>query len=140
MEIARWLIIFVGAVTAAGGLCADWFIPAGARHHLKNPAWKPHAKFHNAQSILMGFGQGVGAVLLLSAAPLTLFTIVVSAAVASLYWVALMFAPIFPGTLWVDPEFLAGTPRHFGLYPQQMIGYLLLGMLLVAVCLAAVGQ
>jgi len=58
MDIARRIIVFIAAVTAIGGLSADWFIPAGARMHLKNPAWKPHAKFHNAQGILMGFGQG----------------------------------------------------------------------------------
>jgi hypothetical protein len=26
MEPARWIIIFVAAVTAVGGLSADWFI------------------------------------------------------------------------------------------------------------------
>jgi len=56
MEAARRVTVFVAAVTAAGGLCADWFIPLGARQHLKNPTWKPHADFHNAQGILIGFG------------------------------------------------------------------------------------
>jgi hypothetical protein len=140
VDVAKWLIIFVGFVTAVGGLCADWLIPAGARHHLKNPAWKPHAKFHNAQSIMMGFGQGLGAIMLLSIIPLSLSTVIVSAAITSLYWVALMFAPFFPGTAWVDPEFLEGTPRPLGLYPQQIIGYLLLGILMVAVFLAGIGH
>src|ERR1700761_3004668 len=111
LEIARWIVVVVSVVTAVGGLCADWFIPYGARQHLKNPLWKPHAKFHNAQGILMGFGQGVLAIGLLFAVPLSLTTLVVAALVASLYWSALMVSPIFPGTAWVDPEFAAKTPR-----------------------------
>lgn len=136
MEAARWIIALVAAVTAAGGLCADWFIPFGARQHLKNPLWKPHAKFHNAQGILMGFGQGVLAIGLLFICPLSLTTILIAALIASLYWVALMAAPIFPGTAWVDPEFDDATPRPLGLHPQQLIGYVLLALLVVAAVLA----
>lgn len=136
METARWIIVFVAVTTAAGGLCADWFIPAGAVMHLKNPAWKPHAKFHNAQGILMGFGQGVLAVALLFAAPLSFGTVGFAGLISSLYWVALMAARIFPDTAWVDPEFNAETPRPLGLYPQQLIGWVLLGLLAVAMCIA----
>ncbi len=136
MEAARWIIVFVAVVTAAGGLCADWLIPVGASQHLKNSLWKPHAKFHNAQGILMGFGQGVLAIGLLFVAPLSFATILLAALIASLYWDALMFAPIFPGTAWVDPEFDAATPRPLGLAPQQLIGYLLLLLLIAAVLLA----
>ena len=140
MEAARWIIIFVAAVTAAGGLCADWFIPYGARQHLKNPAWMPHAEFHNAQSILMGFGQGMLAIGLLFVAPPSPATILLAALIASLYWDALMFAPIFPGTAWVDAEFDESTPRPLGLHPQQLIGYVLLGLLVTAVSLAFISH
>ena len=140
MEAARWIIVFVAAVTTAGGLCADWFVPFGARQHLKNPAWPPHSKFHNAQGILMGFGQGVLAIGLLFVAPLSLATILLAALIASLYWDAILFAPIFPGTAWVDPEFEATTPRPLGLHPQQLIGYLLLGLLVAALILAFVNR
>jgi hypothetical protein len=140
MEAACWIIIFVAAVTAAGGLCADWFVPFGARQHLKNPAWPSHAKFHNAQGILMGFGQGVLAIGLLFVTPLSLATILLAALIASLYWDAILFAPIFPGTAWVDPEFDEATPRPLGLHPQQLIGYLLLGLLVAAVILAFVSR
>jgi hypothetical protein len=140
METARWIIVFVAAVTAVGGLGADWFIPFGARQHLKNPAWKPHAKLHNAQGILMGFGQGVLAIGLLLVAPPSLATILLAALIASLYWDALMVSLIFPDTAWVDPEFADATPRPLGLYPQQLISYVLLVLLIVAVCLALVSR
>lgn len=35
LETARWLVVFVSAVTAVGGLGADWFVPFGARQHLR---------------------------------------------------------------------------------------------------------
>ena len=140
MESARWIIGFVAAVTAVGGLCADWFIPFGARQHLKNRAWKPHAKLHNAQGILMGFGDGALAIGLLFFAPPNLTTILLAALIASLYWDALMFSLIFPDTAWVDPEFAEATPRPLGLYPQQLIGYVLLALLILAVCLAVAGH
>ena len=136
METARWIIIFVSVVTAGGGLAADWFVPFGAKQHLKNPLWKPHAKFHNAQGILMGFLQGVLAIGLLFIAPLSMATILLAALIASLYWDALMAAPIFPGTAWVDPEFDAETPRPLGLHPQQLIGYGLLALLLAAITIS----
>ena len=113
------MIVFVAVITAGGGLAADWLVPFGAKQHLKNPLWKPHAKFHNAQGILMGFLQGVLTIGLLFAAPLSMATILIAALIASLYWDALMAAPIFPGTAWVDPEFDAETPRPLGLHPSS---------------------
>src|ERR1700761_6803385 len=136
METARGIIVFVAFVTALGGLMADWFIPFGARQHLKNPAWQPHAKLHNAQGILMGLGQGVIAIGLLFVAPINLSTILLAALIASLYWDALMFSLIFPDTAWVDPEFAGTTPRPLGLYPQQLIGWVLLILLVIAAILA----
>lgn len=139
MDIARWIIVFVAALTAIGGLGADWFIPYGARQHLKNPAWKPHAKLHNAQGILMGFGQGVLAIGLLFAAPLSPKIILLAALITSLYWDAIIVARIFPDTAWVDPEFADTTPRPLGLYPQQLIGWVLLIFLVLAVALGFAG-
>ncbi len=138
MEGARWIIVAVAVVTALGGLFADLIIPFGARQHLRNPLWTPHAKFHNAQGIMMGLGQGLLATVLLFALPLDLTTILIAALVASLYWVALMFSPLLPGTAWVDPDFAGETPRPLGLYPQQLIGWVLLLALATAVTLASV--
>ena len=138
MEAAHWLIAVVAVVTAAGGLTADYFIPWSARQHLKNPAWTPHAKFHNGQAVLMGFGLGVLALVILFGGQTADFErLVLAAVITSIYWDCLLVAPIFPGTAWTDPEFEAITPRPLGLHPQQLIGYGLLAILLAAVVLAS---
>jgi hypothetical protein len=137
MEAARWLIVFVAFVTAIGGLLVDYFIPASGRQHIKNPKWPPHAKFHNAQTILMGFYLGVLAIAILFVhQPLSMNRLVMAAILSSLYWVGIFGARIFPGTAWADPEFEATTPKPLGLHPQQLIGFILVGVLLAAIALA----
>jgi len=137
MEAARWLVAFVALVTAIGGLLADYFIPWSGRQHIKNPAWPPHGKFHNGQTILMGLALGVLAMaILFGRHPMDANGLLMAAILASLYWVCLLAAPIFPGTAWTDPEFEPITPRPMGLHPQQLIAFVLLAILLAAIALA----
>jgi apolipoprotein N-acyltransferase len=97
----------------------------------------PHAKFHNAQTILMGFYLGVLAIAILFVhQPLSMNRLVMAAILSSLYWVGIFGARIFPGTAWADPEFEATTPKPLGLHPQQLIGFILVGVLLAAIALA----
>ena len=137
MEAARWLVAFVALVTGLGGLIVDYFIPSSGRQHMKNPKWPPHAKFHNGQSILMGLGLGVLALtILFGPQPLGTNGLLMAAMLASLYWVSILIVRIFPGTAWADPEFEPTTPKPLGLHPQQLIGFVLVGLLLAAVSLA----
>ena len=53
MQIAKWMVAFV-AIYNFGGILFDAVIPFTARMHLHNPAWPPHAKFHNGQTMLLG--------------------------------------------------------------------------------------
>lgn len=137
MEIARWLVVFVAFITGLGGLFADYIIPASAAQHIKNPRWPPHAKFHNAQGILLGAVLGiVSIVLLFLHSPLTRETLVISAIVASLYWISIFAAPLFPDTAFVDPEFASAAP-NVGRVPLQLaIGFVLVGILAVAVAIS----
>ena len=57
MGFARCIVAFV-AVFDYGGLVADAIMPPGAKQHLFNPRWPPHAKFHNGQTMLMGIFSG----------------------------------------------------------------------------------
>ncbi len=45
----RLILTGVAALTAIGGFAMDW-----NRTHLFNPRWPPHAKFHDAWTILLG--------------------------------------------------------------------------------------
>lgn len=137
MELARWLVASVAFVTAVGGLLADYFIPSSGAQHIKNPRWPPHAKFHNAQSILMGLALGVLAIaILFERSPVSESRLLLSALLASIYWVCIFAAPIFPGTAFSDPEFAAANPSPMGVPAQLFIGFVLTGILFAAVCLA----
>ena len=133
MEIARYLIAFV-AVLNFGGLVADAIVPATARQHLFNPHWPPHAKFHNAQTMMMGLVSGTLSLAILFGTPsLTLPMFLLAAAIAANYFVTMALAPLFPKTAWIDPEFTSGTSRPLGFAPQQLISYVICGLVIIAI-------
>ena len=74
--------------------------------------------------------------ILFGARPLTLPLFLIATGVAASYFVAMVFAPAFPGTDWIDPEFKGETRRPLGLAPQQLVTYVICGLVLVAVALA----
>jgi hypothetical protein len=137
MEIARWLVAFVAFVTAVGGLLADYFIPSSGAQHIKNPRWPPHAKFHNAQSILMGLTLGVLTfALLFQRGHVSKNRLLLSALLAAIYWLCIFAAPIFPGTAFSDPEFASVNPSPLGIPAQLFIGFILMAILVAAVLVA----
>ena len=136
MIVAKWIVAFV-ALYCFGGLVADAVVPFTSKQHLWNPRWPPHAKFHNGQTMAMGIlGGSISLFILFYFHPLTLPLLLISAAVASMYWVSLSLSPLFPGTAWVDPEFEGESGRPLGLNPQQLLGYVLCLLIVVAVVLA----
>ncbi|RRA49459.1 DUF6640 family protein [Acidipila sp. EB88] len=138
MDKARWLVVIV-ALANYGGVVADAIVPGTARQHLWNPAWPPHAKFHNGQTMVMGlFGGTLSLILLFGCGPLTRLHLFLACAAAGSYFFAMVFAPLFPGTAWTDPEFAAITPAPLGLAPQQLITYVLCVLIVIAVALGSV--
>jgi len=136
MNAARWLIGFVG-FWGIGGLLADYVVWTTARQHIKNPAWPPHAKFHNAQTILLGIGLGIITVGLVTIpAESQRSNLIVASCTASLYWLSMLVAPTFPGTAWVDPEFRDSTPPPFGLHPQHILA---IGLVMIVVIALGIG-
>ena len=104
---------------------------------MKNPTWPQHAKFHNAQTMLMGIGLGlIGGGILFALRPLTIQRLLFASGAASLYWISMALAPLFPDTAWSDPEFTASTLRPLGLYPQQVLAYAAIGVLVFALLLS----
>ena len=140
MVVAKWMITLV-AVYNFGGFLYDAVLPNTARMHLRNTAWPPHAKFHNGQTMLLGMLLGsLALTILFGAHPLGRPTILVAAAVAGIYFIAMALAPLFPGTAWVDPEFVASVPKPLGLNPQQLVTYVLCAILVAAVTIAMVAR
>ena len=136
MEVARYIVAFV-AVFNFGGVVADAIVPWSAKQHLFNQLWPPHAKFHNGQTMLMGiFSGSLSLAILFGSRPLTLPLFLIASGVAANYFVAMAVARVFPGTAWIDPEFVAKTPHPMGFAPQQLISYVLCGLVLIAIVLA----
>jgi hypothetical protein len=133
--IGRLLISLVAVFTAVSPYLADWNVT-----HIYNPAWPPHAKFHNAQTMVLGtilgflsiyclwFRKGITKQQKLNEATV----------LASLYWLAQLPATFFPGTALTDPginsvkmpvifgvEFNKLTLNMTVIFPLIILGYYL---------------
>jgi hypothetical protein len=117
--IGRLLLSLVAVFTAASPYLADWNVT-----HIYNPAWPPHAKFHNAQTMVLGtilgfltlyclwFRKGVTKQQKLNEATV----------LASLYWLAQLPATFFPGVALTDPGVNSlKMPVIFGIEFNQVI-------------------
>lgn len=136
LSAPRILAMLVALVTVVGALLADFVVPASAAQHLSNDAWPPHAKFHDAQYIVMS--------ILLGAVALTLLVqrggdsrsrVWTACPILATPWLGLLGAMLFPGTAVQDPEFDNGL--IIGLHPQVLLAAILLTLLLSATLLAA---
>lgn len=131
--------LLVGAVllnTLLGPLLADLVIPEVANLHLHNPAWPPHAKFHDAQYIGMGLLLGViGLVVLSGRAGDQRARFRLAAALGAVTWLAMFGALLFPGTAAQDPEHAADAVMVLGLDPQLFIALVMLVLLAAALLL-----
>jgi hypothetical protein len=107
--------------------------------HIHNPAWPPHAKFHNVQTMLMGVMFGTLTLVILFAVPLTLTTFLIAVCTCGIYFWSMLLGEFFPAkTAWVDPEFAPGVRKVAGLPPQKFVACVLTGLLIVAVVIAFV--
>src|SRR5713226_3933463 len=94
--LASWFVTVVAILTSWLAYVFDW-----NETNVYNPKWPPHAKFHNAQTLLLGPLLGAVSLWLLwhkhdlHPAVLT----------CSLYWIAQLGSLAFPGTALMDPEF-----------------------------------
>ncbi|MFD9957984.1 DUF6640 family protein [Amycolatopsis sp. NPDC058986] len=110
--LGRVLISATSLATAVGPYKADW-----NDTHVHNPAWPPHAKFHNGQTMSLGLALGLGSLYQLWRAPGSARTSLdTGATLASLYWLTQISALAYPGSKAVDPP---GTAR----FPQAKIAF-----------------
>ena len=101
LSAGRILLTILALFTAISPYVFDWNAT-----HIYNPAWPPHAKFHNAQTMVLGACLGV----------ITLYctwfrnaislkqSLNEAVCVVSLYWISQLPAILFPGTMLTDPE------------------------------------
>lgn len=122
----RRILTGVAAATAVGGAAVD-----ANRTHLFNPAWPPHARFHDAQTISLAALLGGGLYALHRRDDAA-----TGAALPALFWASMASAFLYPGTgglqaefpeliprirgVWIDERFAAGTMLGLG-----AVGYVL---------------
>lgn len=137
--ISKLIVAFVAVYGGLGGVFFDYVNPATARQHQQNPAWSPHAKFHNGQTMMLGvLNMIVVLVILFAQQPTPFPQLLLAAAVAEAYFASMLLAPIFPGTAWSDPEFEASNPRPLGIPVQQLLSIAASTLIGIAVLIAVV--
>ncbi|MBB5852074.1 DUF6640 family protein [Amycolatopsis umgeniensis] len=130
MALSRTLIIGVGVITTVSAVLADLVVPELAAQHAFNPGWPPHAKFHDAQYMVMTVLLGLlGLTLALRRAG----NLVHAAGVLAVPWLGMIGALSFPGTATYDPEFADRTLFVLGLHGQVLMAIVLILVLLAAV-------
>lgn len=92
---------------------ADWNVT-----HIYNPTWPPHAKFHNAQTMLLGTLLGLLALWFLWRRRTDKATLQVAVIFVSLFWVSQAGSILFPGTAFADPGY-DSRPTISGFKPNQ---------------------
>ena len=115
-SIGKLLISLVALFTAVSPYLADWNVT-----HIYNPLWLPHAKFHNAQTMVLGAFLGLLALycLWLRREISDRQKLNEGAVLASLYWLAQLPAIFFPGVALTDPGGVK-MPVIFGVEFNQL--------------------
>ncbi|MFG3440091.1 DUF6640 family protein [Nonomuraea sp. NPDC047897] len=140
MSLPRTLITMVGGITTTSAVLADLVIPDLAAQHAFNPAWPPHAKFHDAQYMVMTVLLGlIGLALARRRGGNERGRLLCAAAVLATPWLGMFGALLFPDTATYDPEFSDRTVFVLGLHGQVFMAIVLLLVLLGAATAVARG-
>ncbi|MEV6277057.1 DUF6640 family protein [Nocardia sp. NPDC051832] len=137
MPLPRIVIAVVAVITMVSPVLADLVIPDLAAQHAFNPNWPPHAKFHDAQYMVMTVLLGlIGLALILRPGRDALRSTLCAAAVVATPWLGMAGALLFPETATHDPEFAAQTVFILGLHGQLFLALVLLTALVGALVLS----
>lgn len=123
----RRLLRGVAVATALGGFAADW-----NRTHLFNPAWPPHAKLHDAWTLVLGVALGGTALWLLREGPHGEGPdgagpggdgrdLALGALLPAAFWAGQGAAFAFPGTGGLAAEFPGLVPRVGGVLLDERV-------------------
>jgi hypothetical protein len=122
LPFGKVLVSLSAVGTLAGSYAADW-----NETHIHNPAWPPHAKFHNAQTMSMGAALSLAALYHLWKPGGSRAGLDSAAIIASIYGVTQLSAGLYPGTASVDPPREDNWPQLK--YTLPSLGLVLLGYL-----------
>lgn len=128
-RVGRIILMSAAAFTAVGGFLADW-----NKTHLFNPRWTPHAKFHDAMTIMLGALLGSsGWYLLQKKGNINQTQLLGGAVLPSFFWIAMATSFAFPGAKGLEAEFpdkikkIGGIPLNEGLLSTIMLSALAFG-------------
>jgi hypothetical protein len=115
-----WILVSLVAIfTSVSPYLADWNVT-----HIYNPLWPPHAKFHNAQTMVLGAILGLLSIYCLwfRGGVSEQQKLNEGVVLASLYWLAQLPAVFFPGTALTDPGINhVQMPVIFGIEFNQLV-------------------
>ncbi len=100
----RWVLGGVAVMTATNGYLADW-----NRTHLFNPAWPPHAKLHDAWTVLLGTALGTSSLYFLRKGDTETAVLL-----PALFWATQAASFAFPNTGGLASEFADLVPKVCG--------------------------
>lgn len=136
MGKGRWILTTAAGLTAAGGFLADW-----NRTHLFNPNWPPHARFHDAQSILLGSLLGASGLYFLNRRnERTEEDLALGALLPSFFWISQGASVLFPGAEGLEAEFPEKVPRVGHIWLNERFASALMLALISAGYLAERGR
>lgn len=126
--IGWWMLMVVAIITTVGGYLADW-----NRTHLFNPNWPPHAKSHDAQTILLGSLLGSsGFYFLRRSSQNPELDLTLGALLPSLFWMALGGTFLFPEAKGTEAEFPQYVPQIWGVWiNERFLSVLTLALIMV---------
>jgi hypothetical protein len=117
-----------------GPLVVDFLHAPTAAQHIRNPAWPPHAKFHDAQYIAMSpLVSAIGLRILFRRGGDAHTRFREAAALGAVAWLGMWGALLLPGTAATDPEFEATERPVAGMPVQLFLSLVALGILSVTV-------
>jgi len=127
-KTGRRLLAGVAISTIVGGYITDW-----NRTHLFNPRWTAHAKFHDAQTILLGTLAGGSALILLRrTGGNQQLQVNMAAWILALFWLSMAGSILFPNTAQADPDFADLIPTIAGVrMGPTAVSLLMLGLIAI---------
>lgn len=110
----KLLFSLIALFNALSPFYADW-----NETHIYNPAWPPHAKFHNAQTMAMAVLLALATLYFVWSSRDSKRMLVPAAIAAGLYWASQALGFLFPGVAWTDPNLLHAG-QSLSDFPMQL--------------------